>query len=135
MYPKLLFSEHMIILHQLFKYQIYVVLRMVTNIDVLWPRLGTRQAKWAERPPKVMQRSKRLNKLQICPRRDSNTGGSDMWSNTPPLDHGGSQTRYFEMLITLTNVSLSTCVWARARRYMLMQCGIRHQNSEFHIMN
>jgi len=28
--------------------------------------------------------------LQICPRRDSNTGGSDMWSSTLPLDHGGA---------------------------------------------
>ena len=44
----------------------------------------------AERPPKVMRRSQRRNNLQICPRRDSNTGGSDLWSNTLPLDHGGA---------------------------------------------
>jgi len=37
-----------------------------------------------------MKWSKKLNNLRICPRRDSNTGGSDMWSNTLPLDHGGA---------------------------------------------
>ena len=39
------------------------------KIDVLRPLL---QAKWAERSPKVMRRSKRRNNLQICPRRDWN---------------------------------------------------------------
>ena len=34
-------------------------------------------SEWAEQPPKVMRRSQRRNNLQICPRRDSNTGGSD----------------------------------------------------------
>ena len=38
-----------------------------------------------------MRRSERRNNLQICPRRDSNTGGSDLWSNTLPLDYGGAQ--------------------------------------------
>ena len=42
-------------------------------------------------PPKVMKRSQRWNNLQICPRRDSNRGGSDLWSNTLPLDQGGVQ--------------------------------------------
>ena len=37
-----------------------------------------------------MRRSERRNNLQICPRQDSNTGGSDLWSNTLPLDHGGA---------------------------------------------
>ena len=37
-----------------------------------------------------MRRSERQNNLQICPRRDSNTSGSDLWSNTLPLDHGGA---------------------------------------------
>ncbi|KAK2141140.1 hypothetical protein LSH36_1154g00073 [Paralvinella palmiformis] len=37
-----------------------------------------------------MRRSERRNNLQICPRRDSNTGGSDLWSSTLPLDHGGA---------------------------------------------
>ena len=63
---------------------------MMMMIDVLRPRLCTRYAKWAERPPKLMRRSERRNNLQICPRRDSNTGGSDLWSNTLPLDHGGA---------------------------------------------
>ena len=35
-----------------------------------------------------MRRSQRWNNLQICPLTDSNPGGSDMWSNTLPLDHG-----------------------------------------------
>ena len=59
-------------------------------IDVLRPLLCTRQAKWAEQPPKVMRRSERRNNLQICLRQDLNTGGSDLWSNTLPLDHGGA---------------------------------------------
>jgi len=37
-----------------------------------------------------MRRSERRNDLQIWPRRDSNTGGSDLWSSTLPLDHGGA---------------------------------------------
>ena len=57
-------------------------------IDVLRPLLCTRYAKLAERPAKVMRRSERRNNLQICPRWDSNTGSSDMLSNTLPLDHG-----------------------------------------------
>jgi len=28
------------------------------------------------------------------PRRDSNTGGSDLWSNTLPLDQGGTPKTY-----------------------------------------
>jgi len=43
-----------------------------------------------------MRRSQRWNNLQICPRRDANTGGSDLWSNTLPLDHGGA--RYFRWI-------------------------------------
>ena len=31
--------------------------------------------------PMVMKWSQRWNTLQICPRRDSNTGGSDLWSS------------------------------------------------------
>ncbi|KAK2142791.1 hypothetical protein LSH36_913g01063 [Paralvinella palmiformis] len=37
-----------------------------------------------------MRRSERRNNLQICPGLDSNTGGSDLWSSTLPLDHGGA---------------------------------------------
>jgi len=59
-------------------------------IDVLRPLLCTWYAKWAEQSPKVMKRSQRWNILQICPRRNSNTVGSDLWSNTLPLDHGGA---------------------------------------------
>ena len=36
-----------------------------------------------------MRRSERTKQPSICPRRDSNTGGSDLWSSTLPLDHGG----------------------------------------------
>ena len=50
-------------------------------VDVLRPVMCIWWAKWAERPPKVMKRSQLLNTLQICPRRDSNSGGSNMWSN------------------------------------------------------
>ena len=61
-------------------------------IDVLRPLLCTRATKWAERLPKVMRRSERRNNLQIYPRRDSNTDGSDLWTSTLPLDHGGART-------------------------------------------
>ena len=49
-----------------------------------------------------MRRSQRRNNLQIWPRRDSNTGGSDMWSNTLPLDHGSLR---FIIIIIITNIS------------------------------
>ena len=32
-----------------------------------------------------MKRSQRWNNLQICPRRDSTTGGSELWSNALPV--------------------------------------------------
>ncbi|KAK2148581.1 hypothetical protein LSH36_491g05001 [Paralvinella palmiformis] len=41
-----------------------------------------------------MRRSERRNNLQICLPRDSNTGGSYLWYNTLPLDHGGARLRY-----------------------------------------
>ena len=40
--------------------------------------------KWAERLPKVMKWRQGWNTLQICPSRDSNWGGSDLWSNALP---------------------------------------------------
>ena len=60
---------------------------MMKMIGVLPLLLCQWQAKWAELPPKAMKQSQRWNDLQILPRRDSNAGGSDLWSNTPPLDH------------------------------------------------
>ena len=38
-----------------------------------------------ERPPNVMKLSQRWNTLQICPRQDSNSGGSELWSNALPV--------------------------------------------------
>ena len=40
-----------------------------------------------------MMQSQRWNTLQICRRRDSNTGGSDLCCNRLPLDHGGTSLR------------------------------------------
>ena len=54
-------------------------------IDVLRSRLCTWQSKWAERLPKVMKQSQRWNTLEICPCRDLNSGGSDLWSNALPI--------------------------------------------------
>ena len=84
----LIFNKRLIV----FRFMISILLTqmMMMMIDVLRPLLCTCQAKWAERPPKVTRRSERRNNLQICPRRDSNTGGSDLWSSTLPLDHGGA---------------------------------------------
>ena len=69
--------------------------------------LCTRWAKWAERPPKVTKRSERWNNLQICPRRDSNSGGSDLWSNAPTVRPRRRpfnwQTRYFIEAYRLTD--------------------------------
>ena len=50
-------------------------------IDVLRPLLCTCQAKWADRLPEAMKRSQRRTNFQICPARESNSGGSDLWSN------------------------------------------------------
>ena len=33
----------------------------------------------------------RMKQPSVCQRRDLNTGGSDLWSNTLPLDHGGAR--------------------------------------------
>ena len=65
-------------------------MRQRMRIGVLGPLLSTWQDKWAERPPKVMKWIQRWNNLQICPRWDSNMGGSDLWSNTLWLDHRGA---------------------------------------------
>ena len=54
-------------------------------IGDLRPRLYTWWAKWAERPPTVMKRNRRWTTLQICSRRDSNSGGSDPWYNALPI--------------------------------------------------
>ena len=43
----------------------------------------------AEQPTKVMKWSQKWNNLQLGPHQDSNKGGSDLRSNTLPLDHGG----------------------------------------------
>ena len=60
-------------------------LMMMLMIDVLRPLLHTWYAKWTERPPNVMKWSKIWITLQMCPRRDSNSGGSDMWSSALPI--------------------------------------------------
>ena len=52
-----------------------------------------------------MKRSQRWNNLQICPRRNSNTGGSDLWSNTLPLDHGATPIGYRIHNIMATNMA------------------------------
>jgi len=54
-----------------------------------------------------MRRSERRNNLQICPRRDSNTGGSDQWSSTLPLDHRGAPARLLICLICLHNPQIA----------------------------
>ena len=59
-------------------------LKIMMMIDVLRPLLCRWQAKWADRPLKVMKRCQRWNTLQICPRQDSNWGGSDLWSKALP---------------------------------------------------
>jgi len=50
----------------------------------LRPVLCTRQIKWADWPPKLMKREQRGNTAQICPRRDSNSGGSEICSKALP---------------------------------------------------
>ncbi|KAK2165648.1 hypothetical protein LSH36_47g04018 [Paralvinella palmiformis] len=63
-----------------------------------------------------MRRSERRNNLQICPRRDSNTGGSDLWSSTLPLDHGGAPVQFLEIDICGLSCSASAChPWCLAR--------------------
>ena len=87
---------------------------MIMMIVVLPPPLCTKQAKWAERFPKVMRRSERRNNLQICPRRDLNTCGSDLWSSTLPLDHGGAISKIDEtnalqaLKLSLSNTHIKT---------------------------
>jgi len=46
-----------------------------------------------------MKRSQGRNNLHLCPCRDSNTGGSDLCSNTLLLDHGGALLRLLQSVI------------------------------------
>ena len=74
--------------YQLSRLQIFSQMTMEVITDN-WPLLCTWQANWAERPPKAMEWSERWNTLQICRRRDSNSGGSDLWSSALPTHNGG----------------------------------------------
>ena len=51
--------------------------------------LCTMKVKWADWHRKAMKQIQRWNTLQICPRRDSKRGGSELWSNTLLLGHAG----------------------------------------------
>jgi len=61
-----------------------------------------------------MKRNQRWNKLRIWAHRDPNTGGSDMWSSTLPLDHGGAPIEHevdylrLRKMFTLQSSSLSS---------------------------
>ena len=66
------------------------LMMMMRMIGIVRPLLCT----WDEPPLNVMKRSQRWNTLKICPRGDSNSGSSDLWSNTLPLDHGGTPNLY-----------------------------------------
>ena len=70
------------------------------------PFLCTRYAKWAKRPPRVMKRSQRWNNLHICPRGDSNTGGSGQCSNTLPLDHAGRRHHFKTCLLSYAHIGV-----------------------------
>jgi len=48
--------------------------------------LFARVIRYIERPTEVMKRSQRWNNLQKCQRQDHNSGGSDLCSNTIPLE-------------------------------------------------
>jgi hypothetical protein len=39
-------------------------------------------------------------------RRDSNTGGSDLWFNTLPLDHGGARYKLSDIMSYFTVVNI-----------------------------
>ena len=58
-----------------------------------------------------MKRSQRWNNLQIYPRRDSNMGGSDLWSNTLPLDNGGAIEKQWLEAYTRTSDYCSDDWW------------------------
>ena len=59
-----------------------------------------------------MRRSERRNNLQICQRPDSNTGGSDLWSSTLPLDHGGAPVLSYKIVYS----DFSLCELANIKR-------------------
>ena len=69
--------------------------------------------------------SQRRNNLQICPRRDSNAGGSDLWFNVLPLDHGGAQIESGNLhLVFYARINISVYalrerfVWRRGTLYV-----------------
>jgi len=88
-------------------------------IDVLQLLLCTWQAKWADRPPKVMKRSQRWNNHQICPHRDSKTGGRDLWYNVLLLDHGWTTMKipietYFFWFTLKPEATTSNALWMKS---------------------
>ena len=68
-----------------------------------------------------MRRSERRNNLQICQRRDSNTGGSDLWSSTLPLDHGGAHDDLIRFIKTMMMMMMMVII-------MDIQYNMQHQN-------
>ena len=54
-------------------------------VGILRPLLWTWKDKWAERPPKVTKRRQRWDTIQICPRPNSNSVGSELWSTALPV--------------------------------------------------
>ena len=65
-----------------------------------------------------MRRSDRRNNLHICSRRDSNTGGSDLWSSTLSLDHGGAprKTWWIEYVFTPSPTACHT--WSYSTNWL-----------------
>ena len=53
-----------------------------------------------------MERSQRWNTLQICPRRDSNSGGSELWSNAPPARPRRRPETHIWIVREITNFSV-----------------------------
>jgi len=51
-----------------------------------------------------MKRSQRRNTLQICPHRDSNSGGSDLWSNRVSVRQQNSGVHVFTSFYTIREV-------------------------------
>jgi len=69
---------------------------------------------------RVMKRSERWRNLQICPRRNSNTGGSDIWSNTLPIDHGGAPCIFTEHhSLNCMMLSIAICILINIQQIVL----------------
>ena len=88
-----------------------------------------------------MKQSQRWNNLQICPHRDLNMGGSDLWSNMLPLDHRDAHlllwvNHIFRSTNSFIKIDFTVHVWVKFKKPSFDQSWSRtcHFNLVRHVL-